>query len=131
MTTQQHFTLSKADDNLFAVMRASSSTAGERQFFKRLEWKEQHEPAFSNELLVYEKENTDGIFLIRKYYDTYLIGMKHVGSPTREYETTTLASALEADLSTAVGYGRKMSLHDWLRGNDYECVRYDRNYDND
>lgn len=41
----------------------NASTNNEREFFKKLRYKVLHEPAFSNDVLMNDKDNEDGIYV--------------------------------------------------------------------
>ena len=125
------FRLSEADLRLFADMKHAFRSLAEKNFFHKLEEKEQYEPAFANELLVYERDNHDGIYLIRKYYDVYLIGCQKADGSVAEYECDTLSELLQTNLSQCIAFPRQITVLEWLRESDYSFVRYNRNYDND
>lgn len=131
MKKKMEFNISAADKKLFNKMRKSASSVAESRFFTTLKGKEMCESAFSNELLVSEKENADGIYLIRKYYDTYIIGYLDPKGHVEECECDTLASALSMRLDLSVGFPEETTLHDWLRKYNYSVVRYNKNYDKD
>lgn len=123
------FTISEADKQLFAKMRNAFISEEEALFFNKLKEKEKHESAFSNDLLIYECDNKDNIFLIRKYFDTYLIGKVLNDGSFAQYETTSLSEVLSLNLSECISHDKSITLLDWLRHCNYDCVKYDRNYD--
>lgn len=125
------FNLSAADKSLFVQMRHSYQSDSERKFFEIMKRKEQYESAFSNELLVYEKENDDRLYILRKYYDTYVVGYCQPNGRIEEYECETLSALLFLQLDKCVGFPYVMSVLQWLRKFDYSFVKYNRNYDND
>lgn len=124
------FVLSEADVALFAEIKLHSVSEAERKFFSKLEWKEQYESAYANELLVYEKDNEDGVFLLRRYFDVYLIGSVSPEGIYKQVEFSHLAEALECRLDVTIGLSEPLTLLQWLRKYDFKFVRYDRNYDN-
>lgn len=128
---KKQFELSESDKIFFAEMRGKYQSESEKKFFQKLSRKEQYESAFANELLVYEKDNPDGIYFIRKYYDTYLIGYEIRPGYSEKYECETLVEALSLRLDLILGFPRPITLMDWLRESDYEFVSYERNYDKD
>lgn len=128
MKDKQHSNTAQ-DKKLFIKMKRESISPLEKRFFSMMEKKQEYESAFANELLVFEQENPDGLFLLRKYYDTYLIGYKHQDGTTTEYECETLFQALSLRLDMCIQFPKKITLWEWLRDSDYEVVRYDRNYD--
>lgn len=125
------FNISEADKCLFTEMRHAYQSDAEKKFFEKVKYKEQYESAFSNELLVYEKDNEDHIFIIRKYFDTYLVGYCNSENSVDEYECETLSEMLRLQLDECVGFPYKISVWEWLRKYDYRIVKYNRNYDND
>lgn len=125
------FMLSEADRHLFIEMRHNYVSDAEKIFFETMKRKEQYDSAFSNELLVFEKENEDNVYLLRKYYDTYLVGYYDANGNVMEFECETLAATLALYLDECVGYLKHITLIEWLRKYDYSVVRYNRNYDDD
>lgn len=131
MKKEIKFEISIADKELFSNMQRNFASVAEKAFFKKMCYKEQYEPAFSNELLVFENENESGIFLLRKYYDTYLIGYRNPIGTVAEYECVTLCAALSSRLDQCIGFPLQITLLEWLRKFDYGMVKYNRNYDED
>lgn len=125
------FPLSDEDKELFAKMRLSYASEAEKTFFSTLEYKEQYESAYANECLVFEKENEDNLYLLRRFYDTYLVGYCYAEGQARKYECETLADALLMRLDECVGFPQKITLGEWLRKCDYSLVNYNRNHDLD
>lgn len=123
------FPLSTNDLLLFTHMEKQAASPEEQEFFSQLSYKERHEPAFSNELLVHETENPDGIFLLRKYSDTYLIGYKSSDAPSAQFECNTLSTVLQQNLAEVVHFPQAITLWQWLRAYNYSVVRYNRNFD--
>lgn len=126
-----NFELAEEDKNLFAKMRNFYTSEAERVFFEKLEYKQQHESAYANECLVYEGENDDNLYLLRRFFDTYLVGYCYAEGQARKYECETLTDALSMRLDECVGFPQKVSLAEWLRKYDYSVVNYNRNHDLD
>ena len=124
------FVLSEVDETLFAEISSRDVSEAEREFFSKLEWKEQYESAYANELLVSEKDNEDRLFLLRRYFDVYLIGRVSTEGVYKQVEFSHLADALECRLDVTFGLSESLTLLEWLRMYDFKFVRYDRNYDN-
>lgn len=119
--------LPEEDIKLFNRMKTEAISKEEAFFFRKMRLKEMYESTYSNELLVFERENTDKIFLLRKYYHTYLLGRYE--EETYDYEVDSLSEILSLDLVKYVDYDRPITLFEWLREQNYACVRYNRNYD--
>lgn len=101
----------------------------EREFFEKLRYKELHETAFSNDVLMDEVDNEDGLYILRVITDEIMIG-KNINDPKEtsvpcEYDG--LFFALSQDIFRYIG--RHVTLWDWLRERDYRGIRYDRNND--
>ena len=125
------FKISEIDESMFSDMNGHYQSDTEKKFFVELKRKEQTEPAYSNELLIFEKENSDGIYLLRKYYDIYLLGYRKKCGSTEEFECESLYNILHSNLGQCVDFPESITLLEWLRRQDYSVIRYNRNYDND
>ena len=101
----------------------------ERKFFEKLRYKILHETAFSNDVLMHEKDNEDGLYILRVGTDDIMIAviLEKPGEKTTPVEISGLFGALEEDIHEYVG--RHMTLLDWLRARDYRGIRYDANND--
>lgn len=107
----------------------NSITVNERNFFEKLRYKILNETAFSNDVLMHEKDNENGLYILRVGTDDILIG-RNLSNPdekTSPEEYSGLFLALEQDLHKYVG--RHITLLDWLRERDYMGIRYDANND--
>ena len=101
----------------------------EREFFERLRYKILHETAASNDVLMHENDNEDGLYILRVGTDDIMIGrnMEKPDEKSSPVEISGLFGALEEDINEYVG--RHVTLLDWLRERDYQGVRYDTNND--
>ncbi len=113
----------------FAEAIRNAISPNERVFFEKLRYKELNETAFSNDVLMHERDNDDGLYILRVYSDNIMIG-NHITEPEKaavpqEYEG--LFFVLKQDLFSFLG--RHVTLHEWLRERDYEGIRYDQNND--
>ena len=109
-----------------AIKNARSDN--ERIFFETLMYKVVHEPAFSNDVLMHDKDNEDGIYILR-VSDDFLIGKKDINgmdvcSPT---EYSGLFYFLTTDMYPYLH--RHITVGEWLRKRDYAGIRYDANND--
>lgn len=117
-----------ADENLFATMKSNSITPEEFNFFQNMQFKELHESTLSNDLIMSEHDNADGIYIVREEYDEYLIGC--VAHPEDEIHVMNLSEALNINL-TQIGIKTKNeTIWEWLRSINYHGVSYNHNYDN-
>jgi hypothetical protein len=128
MTTKRHV-LPKEDKQLFRTMKGRYVSPNEEKFFKTLQYKEENEITGLNDLLISEYENNDGIYLVRMYYEEYVIGQGVDSDGARETHVMTLSEALALNLKDAGLLERNQTLLEWLRGRDYDCVNYNRNHD--
>lgn len=104
-------------------------TPNEKEFFEKLRFKELNETAASNDVLMNEADNTDGLYILRIGSDGILIG-RNISDPK---ETTTpeeyagIFLALQQDISQFVG--RHVTLLEWLRQRDFKGIKYNQNND--
>lgn len=109
-----------------AIKNAKSDN--ERTFFESIMYKVVHEPAFSNDVLMHDKDNKDRIYILR-VSDDFIIGMKDsngmdAGSPS---EYSGLFSFLATDMYPYLHH--HITVGEWLRNRDYAGIRYDANND--
>lgn len=121
--------LAKEDAKLFASMKEKYASENEANFFKNMQYKQTYEITGLNDLIISEYENDDEIYLVRQYYEEYLVGHGIDSDGAQEEHTMTLAEALSINLKDVGFIDKDITLLDWLRACDYECVRYNRNYD--
>lgn len=100
----------------------------ERHFFETMMKKELHELAASNEVLITDEENPDGVYLLRVGNDGYMFGNRkdELAGMSNPTEYAGLFSFLDDDLHKYL-YRHTTGLQ-WLRERNFE-VRYDRNND--
>lgn len=108
-------------------MRTNSISYEEYNFFKNMEYKEENEPSLSNDLIMSENDNKDGIYIVREVYDEYVIGCAL--HPEDEIHVMNLSEALSTNLNSIGLDGRDETLWDWLRSNNYRGIMYNHNYD--
>lgn len=107
----------------------NAATFNEKEFFKKLRYKELNETAASNDVLMNEADNSDGLYILRVGSDGILIGrsISTPGqSPTPE-EYAGIFLALKQNISKFIG--RNISLLEWLRERDFKGIKYDQNND--
>ena len=121
--------LSREDSALFESMKGRYVSENEAEFFRKMQHKEEQEITGLNELLVSEYENDDEIYLVREYYEEYLVGHGIGTDGAEEEHVMTLSDALSLNLKELGFIDRDLTLLEWLRERGYRYVNYDRNYD--
>lgn len=128
MKVKKHI-IPKEDAVLFKSMEGCYTSPNEENFFKNLQYKEEYEITGLNDLLVSEYENEDEIYLVRMYYEEYIIGQGIDSDGSRETHVMTLSEALSLNLRDIGMLDRDLTLLEWLRESDYVYVNYNRNHD--
>lgn len=118
-----------ADIQLFKKMEGNYYSDNEKNFFSIICYKQENEITGLNELLVSEYENKDEIYIVRMYYEEYVVGQGINTDGSREVHVMNLSEALALDLKKLGFIDRNLTLLGWLRENDYSCVNYQRNWD--
>ncbi len=115
--------------NEFEEAIANAISENERQFFEKLRFKFLHETAASNDILMNESDNDDGIYILRVGTDDILIGkdLENPDEKTTPAEYAGIFLALQHDMYMYVH--RHITLLEWLRERNYKGVRYDANND--
>ena len=121
--------LSREDSALFESMKGRYVSENEAEFFRKMQHKEEQEITGLNELLVSEYENDDESYLVREYYEEYLVGHGIGTDGAEEEHVMTLSDALSLNLKELGFIDRDLTLLEWLRESGYRYVNYDRNYD--
>lgn len=117
------------DRDMFETMKGQYVSSNEENFFKNIQYKEECEITGLNDLLVSEYENNDEIYIVRQYYEEYLVGHGIGNDGAQEEHVMTLSEALALNLKELGFIDRDITLLDWLRETDYRYVKYNRNYD--
>ena len=121
--------LCPADIELFASMEGNYVSENERIFFEKLKDKEENVFTAAGDLLLFETDNEDLIYLVRYYFDEFELGHGTAGNYSPKHYVQCLADALNANLKQLGYIDRDLTFLQWLRERDYACVRYDHNYD--
>ena len=116
------------DLELFATMEGKYTSQNEKEFFERMRQKMENEIAPSNDLIMFEEDNEDNIYIVRCVYDEFIIGHGLKGHYDEEFHFMNLSEALNANLKELGFTERDITLFDWLRERDYKGVRYNHNY---
>lgn len=128
METNKHQLLD-SDIVLFQDMTGKYISENEENFFKNLQYKQEYEVTALNDLLISEYENPDEIYLVREYFEEYLVGHGIGTDGAQEEHVMSLSEALSLNLKDLGFIDRNVTLLEWLRECDYDCVNYSRNYD--
>lgn len=114
---------------LFETMKSNYQSDTEREFFEKMRTKQEEELTLSNDLIMSEKSNEDQIYIVRVYYEEYLVGHGTAGNYDPEQHTMNLSEALDLNLKQCGYIHEDLTLFQWLRRRDYKGVMYDHNYD--
>lgn len=117
------------DAELFNAMRGNYFSKNERVFFERLQDKEEYEFTVSNDLLLYEGDNEEHIYIVRCEYEEYIVGHGIDGHYDEERHTMCLSDVLRINLKTQGFIKDDITLLQWLRKRDYAGIQYNHNYD--
>ena len=120
--------LRKEDEVLFAALKGNYVSENEKNFFEKIRYKMEYEDAPSNDLLMFEEDNDDHIYIVRCYYEEFIIGHGLKGKYDEEFHVMTLSEALNANLMRLGFINHDITLLEWLREHDYERMRYNHNY---
>ena len=118
----------KEDEELFTSMEGKYKSLNEKVFFEKMKFKMEYEIAPSNDLIMFEEDNDDHIYIVRCVYEEIIVGHGLKGSYDEEFHVMTLNEALNANLKQLGFLNRDVTLLEWLRERDYEGIRYNHNY---
>ncbi len=119
------------DEALFSAVEKSSASESERHFFDKMYVKMLDENTPWPETLVWEHDNPDNLYLLRHGYDEFMLGK---GTNREEWQdneihTMNLSDVLSVNLQEAKLLDRDITFLQWLRENDFSCVKYDHEND--
>lgn len=123
--------LRKEDYDLFSSMEGHYVSENEKTFFEMMRRKMEYEITVSNDLILSEFDNDDHLYILRCVYEEIVIGHGLPNHYDEECHVMTLAEALATNLKECGFLEREITLLEWLRGRDYENVRYDNNFDDE
>lgn len=112
------------DKKLFESMEGHYQSDSEREFFEKQRYKEEHVMTSANDLLMSEFSNDDHIYIVRCWYEEYIVGC---GNNEEHY--MNLHDALDANLKQIGVANKDITLFQWLRDRDYKGVEYNHNFD--
>ena len=119
------------DEELFSIIEKSEMSESERHFFDMMNTKMLNENAPWPETLVWEHNNPDHLYLLRHGYDEFILGKgtTHEEWQDNEIHTMNLSDVLSTNLKQVKLLDRDITFLQWLRDNNFSCVRY--NHEND
>lgn len=120
--------LRDADTSLFKSMKGNYQSANEKIFFEYLFDVEQWDFCMSGDLLLYEDDNEDKLYIMRIGFDEYEIGKDSPDVPENQH-VQGLADALALNMKECGFLDENITLLQWLKERDYNGVRYDQNRD--
>lgn len=121
--------LAPKDRKFFDCLGDVFASVEEKNFFERMKYKLEFEPSMSNDLLMSEHDNEDGIYIVRCYDREFIIGC-HVGDIFKEEKyTMNFSDALDTNLKECGFIDDNLTLLEWLRKRNFNGVQYDHNYD--
>lgn len=129
MKTKENRLLQK-DEELFSTMEKQYVSENEKEFFEKMRNKMERELAPSNDLIMFEEDNEDHIYIVRCVYEEIIIGHGFKGVYDDELHVMTLSEALHTNLKQVGFIDRNITLLEWLRDRNYKGIRYDHNYAN-
>ncbi len=112
---------------LFASMKGNYASENERIFFEKMLHKQQWECSMSNDVIMSEHDNEDKIYIVRIYFNEYVVGKS--GMESNEVHVISLSEALELNLMKLGFLSENVTLFEWLRARDYAGIKYDADYD--
>jgi hypothetical protein len=115
------------DLRLFASLEGHYISPEESNFFQNMQFKQEYEPALANDLIMSETDNQDGIYIVREFYDEYVVGVNN--QEDLEKHVMNLSEALEIKLKEVGLSDSSQTLFEWLRARNYQGISYNRNYD--
>ena len=116
-----------SDKEILETIIAHPFSANELEFFTQLRNKMENELAPCKEVHFSEKDNEDGIFLLRDGYDEFIIGTEKDNVPNDYIHVMSLSEALSMNLSNIGFVDRDITLLDWLRERDYKGAMMNHN----
>ena len=77
----------------------------------------------------YLNDGKDEIYIVREYYEEYVVGQGIDSDGENEVHVMNLSEALALNLKKLGFIDRDLTLLEWLRESDYRYVNYQRNWD--
>lgn len=115
------------DKALFESMEGHYQSDNECEFFEKQRYKQENIITIFNDLLLHEDNNEDRIYIVRCWYEEYVVGGELYKQGEEHF--MTLCETLNANLKEIGVLDRDITLFQWLRERAYKGVEYDHNYD--
>lgn len=115
------------DKALFDSMKGRYQSDNERDFFEKQRYKQEYVMTSSNDLLLHEDNNEARIYIVRCWYEEYVVGGELYKQGEEHF--MNLSEALNANLREIGVIDRDITLLQWLQERDYRGVEYDHNFD--
>ena len=117
------------DASLFKGMEGKYVSNEEKEFFERMKFKIEYEPAPANDLIMSNRNNDDGIYIVRCYDYEFRIGCRCGKEYKEEFYAMDFHDALNVNLRECGFIDENLSLLDWLRKLNYKGIEYNHNFD--
>ena len=117
------------DANIFNEMEGKYVSKEEKEFFERMKFKIECEPAPANDLIMSNRNNEDGIYIVRCYDYEFRIGCHVAEEYKEEFYAMDFHDALNVNLRSCGFIEEDLSLLEWLRRRNYKGVEYNHNFD--
>jgi len=113
------------DAKLFADMEGKYISLEEKLFFETLKYRQERDLTLCNDPLIGAKCNDDNLFLLRLYYDEYIVGHYYDYGKWNDIHKMNLFEVLNVNLND-IGCNKRMTLWEWLRSNNYRYINYEQ-----
>ena len=129
MNNKKKTVLITEDTLLLTEMEGKYVSDEEKEFFERMKYKMEYEPAPANDLIMSNRHNEDGIYILRCYDYEFRIGCFIGDKYKEEFYAMDFHDALNVNLKECGFIEEDLSLLEWLRKRNYQGVEYDHNFD--
>ena len=117
------------DEKLFNEMKGHYVSDVEQEFFKRMKIKIESDPAPANDLIMSNRNNNDGIYIVRCYDYEFRIGCRIDDECKEEFYAMDFHDVLNVNLRECGFIDEDLTLLEWLRKIDYKGIEYNHNFD--
>lgn len=117
------------DERYIEEMKNQYASKEEALFFEVMNHKIHHEPALSNDLIMDESNNEDGLYILRLYDSEFVIGRHQGENFAEEVHAMTFQEAMTTNLKDANVLEEDITLIEWLRRRAFKGIEYDHNFD--
>ena len=117
------------DANFFKDMEGKYVSNEEKEFFERMKFKIEREPAPANDLIMSNLNNEDGIYIVRCSDYEFRVGCHVEEGYKEEFYAMDFHDALHVNLRECSFIDENLSLLEWLRKRNYNGIEYNHNFD--